>query len=335
MVTRRPLVVPERDTDKGIFKTIIRKISQKLKPEYVTEFIEQGDDKPFKHGYTTSIDQDKSDFKTRIIARVDGKLFRKAGTSVEDFCNLLDKLMVLEPAERLTATQALKDPFFQSLREDIETVQSDYPPQPLKDPPLHIIDCMERRWAVNIAFRIFNKRDDVEWYNHSILFHSLRLFDEYLYRNYHKNKKRESSTTTMGKLHTKVEVHLYFFTCIYMSYKYFTTLYKVHSWKEIFPGSVVSNKSNLDKIVKFENYMLKFVCKHIFFRPTLLEYLDRDLFEGGENSTVHSKDEPLSEDNKDLDVKIYLYEYGNIGMDYEGTTQDLYNQIKKCRGDRE
>ena len=88
---------------------------------------------------------------------------------------------------------------------------------------------------------------------------------------------------------------------------------------------MVSNKSNLDKIVKFENYMLKFVCKHIFFRPTLLEYLDQDIYRNSEN---------LTEDQKDLDVKIYLHEYGNIGMDYDGTTFDLYTQIKKCRGDR-
>lgn len=328
MVTRRPLVVPERDTDKGIFKTIIRKISQRLEPEYITNFIERGDDKPFKHGYTSSIDQDKSDFKTRIIARVDAKIFKKAGTSVESFCSMLDKLMVLEPKDRLTATQALQDPFFQPISEVIVSVQEDYPPKPLDDPPLRIIDCMERRWAVNIAFRIFNKRDDVEWYNHSILFHSLRLFDEYLDKNYDQKSVRTSSTTTMGKLHTKVEVHLYFFTCIYMAYKYFTTLYKVHSWKEIFPGSVVSNKSNLDKIVKFENYMLKFVCKHVFFRPTVLEYLDRDLFNSGDGDQI-------SEDQKDLDVKIYLHEYGTIGMDYEGTTLDLYTQIKKCRGERE
>ena len=326
MVVGRSLVVPERDTDKSIFKAIIRKIPEKMTPEYVTDFIAQGDDKVFTHGYTTATDRDKSDFKTRIIARVDGKIFKRANTSIEEFCDLLDHMMYLDPNRRYTATKALLHPFFSPEREEIDETQQDYPPGPLKDPELHIIDCMERRWAINIAFKIFNNRDEVDWYNHSIIFHSLRLFDEYLYRNYDGKKKPNKSTTTMGRLHTKVEVHMYYFTCIYMAYKYFTTLYKVHSWKEIFPASVVSNKSNLNRIIKFENYMLKFVCKHIFFRPTFLEYLDRDLFEDGKD---------ISEDDKDLDIKLYLCNYGDIGMDYDGTTSELFQQIKSKRGPRE
>jgi len=318
------LVVHERDTDKSIFKTIIKKIPEKMTSQYIDDFIKKGDVKIFKHGYSNLIDEDKSDFKTRIIARMDAKNFIKSGTSIEDFCDLLDNLMYLDPTKRLTATEALKHPFFSHNIEMIENTKKEYPPVPLPDPELHIIDCIERRWAVNIAFRIFNERDNdkVEWYNHSIIFHSLRLFDEYLYRNYDKNKKRETSSATVGKLHTKVEVNLFYFTCIYMSYKYFTTLYKVFSWKQIFPSSIVQNKSNLDKIVKFENFMLKYICKYIFFRPTLLEYLDKELFISGERKT---------EDEKDLDVKIFLYNYGNIDMDYDGYTKDLYEQIKKKR----
>jgi len=331
MITRKPLVVHERDTNISIFKTIIRKIPEKMTCEYITEFIKKGDIKLFNHGYSEIIDDDKSDFKTRIIARVDGKIFKKANTTIDEFCDLLNKLLYLDPKRRLTCTEALQHPIFNYNKSEIKQIREQYPPIPLPDPELHIIDCIERRWAVNIAFRIFNERDSdkVEWYNHSIIFHSLRLFDEYLYFTYEKNKKRDTSTTTMGKLHTKVKVHLFYFTCIYMSYKYFTTLYKVFSWKEIFPKSIVQNNSNLDKIVNFENFMLKYICKYVFFRPTMIEYLDQDLFKNNE------QEESITEDEKDLDIKIFLYNYGNIDMDYDGTTRDLYEQIKKKREKRE
>ena len=171
-----------------------------------------------------------------------------------------------------------------------------------------------------MAFKIFNKRDDLEWYNHHIIFHSLRIFDEYLSQFYDEGKKRDQSTTLLGKMLSKSDVSLQFFTCIYICYKYFSTLYEVLSWKEIFPRFITSKRTNLQKIIKFENFILRHVCKYVLFRPTMIEYLDGD-FSPGEKT----------EDEKELDLKVFLYNYGNIDMNYEGTTEDLYLQIKRGR----
>jgi serine/threonine protein kinase len=321
ILTKRALFMSDRDTDRVIFKTIIKKLPQNFTSEYLTEYIKKGDIEPFKHGYREDIDKEKLSFETKITAKVDISKFSDEKLDLKLFCDLLDNMMKLNPLDRYTSTQALNHSYFNIFRKDhIDPIREKHVPGHIPDQPIKIIDCIERRWAVNISFKIFNRKDDLEWYNHHIVFHSLRLFDEYLARYYEKNKKREESTPTIGKLHTKVEVHLFFFTCIYMSYKYFTALYKVFSWKEIFPKSIVQNKSNLQKIINFENFLLRYTCKYVFFRPTLLEYLDR-------NYPKTKK----TEEEKELDMKIFLYNYGNIDMDYEGTYQDLFSQIQEKR----
>lgn len=336
MITKKPLVIPEKDKSKLVFRAIIRKVQEKFTCEYLDDYISKGKIKSFMHGYTESLDRDKSTFETRILSRVDSKKFTKNKTSIKEFCDLLQNLLWLDPSKRFTATQALEHSFFSRLEPKINQTRIEYPPQEMEDPELHIIDCIERRWAVNIAFRIFNHRfeDGIEWYdhNHHILFHSLRIFDEYLYRYYDKEKTREFSTTTMGKLHTRTDVNIFFFTCIYMSYKYFCTLFSILSWKEIFPQSITQLRSNHKKVIKFENFILKYLCGYSFFRPSLIEYLDRDFLE---RYSIDRIGDPLLEEEKELDVKILLLNYGNINMNYNGTTKDLYEQIKKARSKNE
>ena len=322
IVTKRPLIQIDRDTDKSIFREIIKKIPQKLTTKYILDYIKKGDIDRFKPNYSELIDKNKPSFKEKIAQKIDISHFERDEVDINQFCDLLDNIMILDPNKRFTATQSLDHPFFDSFREDfIVNMREEYPPIKIENQKIKIIDCIERRWAVNIAFKIYNKRDELEWCGAPghLIFHSLRIFDEYLSQYYEEAKKREESDSQMGKMLSKSDVTLQYFTCIYICYKYFSALYEMHPWKKIFPKFITNNSSNLEKIINFENFILKYVCKFILFRPTMIEYLDDDFSSRGE----------VSDEEKELDVKIFLYNYGNLDMNYEGTMKDLYEQIKR------
>lgn len=328
ILTKRPFIQLEKDTPRSIFKEIIQTTPEQFTVEFLTDYIKKGDIDFFRHNYNEESNRYKKSFKQKIEKKIDVSKIKNEDFDLEQFYDLLENLTKLDPSERYTATESLSHPFFKENWEDrISNTRKKYPLSELEDVPLVIIDCIERRWAVNIAFRIFNMRHELDWYNHHIVFHSLRLFDEYLAKFYEKKKVRSESTTTLGKMHSKSEVNIYFFTIIYMVYKHFTALYEVHSWKVIFPKFITQNSANLTKIVNFENFMLQIVCKYVIFRPTLIEYLDKDY----KDRYRSKKDLDNIELEKELDLKIFLYEYGNIDMSYNGTIGDLYRQISQAR----
>ena len=98
-------------------------------------------------------------------------------------------------------------------------------------------------------------------------------------------------------------------------YKYFSTLYRIFSWDEIFP-SHIAKEENIETIVSFERLIIKEVCKYQVFDKSLIEMLDQDYSQ-------------KSEKQKQLDLRKYLINYGNIGTNYNGTLQDFYSQIKE------
>ena len=190
---------------------------------------------------------------------------------------------------------------------------------PLKDfskEPLKIYDCLERRWACNILIKIYNRRDDLEWYSDHLLFHSLRIYDEYIKYCFENSEieKREKAEKGLGKILTEEENSINFYTCIYMIYKYFCTLYKLFTWEDIFPKHLALN-SNIKRVEDFEKFMLEKVCKYSIFKPTILEFL---------NDEYQDK----SFKSRDLDIRTYFMNYCSININYTGTTEDLYKQIR-------
>ena len=171
--------------------------------------------------------------------------------------------------------------------------------------------------ASNILIKIYNNRNSLEWYSDHLIFHSLRLFDQYLSYAYNNPEisKREKGEKGMGKLHSEQENSIKFYTCLYIVYKYFTSLYQLHTWDEIFPRHL-SIDSNVAKVEDFEKFILKEVVNYTVFKPTFLEYLSEDYT--AKNSKL-----------KDLDIRNYFMNYCNLTVNYQGTMEDLYNQVKQ------
>ena len=311
MLMKKPLIQTRKESCKHVFKEIINTVPGELSKEYVSKYIKNGWCDYFKHGY---INKYKKSFEKMLRERVDEEDFNSEGGTYLEFCELLNKILILDYEKRYTATDCLKDPFFSVFTPYIEEMRNKYPvDKKLQDSKIKIIDCLERRWAINIMFKIYNNRDDVDWYSDHIVFHTIRLFDEYL-EHFYRDLQRDKCEKGIGRLHTEQEVNIIFYTCIYIIYKYFSTLYKIHKWTEIFPKHI-GIKENSSKVETYERLCLKHVCKYSVFKPTILEYLDRDYID-------------KSQKERDLDVRKYLINYGNIEMDYEGTMEDLYSQIR-------
>lgn len=97
-------------------------------------------------------------------------------------------------------------------------------------------------------------------------------------------------------------------------YKYFSTLYRIFTWEEIFPTHI-AKEENIEVIVSYEKLIIKEVCNYQVFDKSLIEMLDQDYMSKNDKQ-------------KQMDIRKYLINYGNIGTDYKGNLQDFYHQIK-------
>ncbi len=205
-------------------------------------------------------------------------------------------MLCLDPDERISATRALNHPFFNWTREHIELVRKEYPPEPPPLPFYEIRPCIERRWVVALAFRIYNKnvarnrRIDLtylgcvevdeeymdenctEWYSDRVLFHAIDLFDQYLLYRLEEDEDtlRYTETELMGRLLTKKQTYLYFYVCLYIMHKYYATLEIPRDWDQVAPEIYHSVKDKRDAMT-FEELIVNNVVKIEIFRKTLLE----------------------------------------------------------------
>lgn len=317
IITKKPFIYCKKDSSKSVFKYIVSILPQKLKTQDVTNFVKNGDCNRFKHGYSEDLTPQKKSFMEHMKEFVEIEDFHKSDGTIEEFCDLLDNIFILDPVKRFTASQCLDHKFFDGYRKYITEMREKYPPVKPSVDDLEIVDCLERRWASNILIKIYNNRNSLEWYSDHLIFHSLRLFDQYLSYAYNNPEisKREKGEKGMGKLHSEQENSIKFYTCLYIVYKYFTSLYQLHTWDEIFPRHL-SIESNVVKVEDFEKFILKEVVNYTVFKPTFLEYLSEDYT--AKNSKL-----------KDLDIRNYFMNYCNLTVNYQGTMEDLYNQVKQ------
>lgn len=197
------------------------------------------------------------------------------GATYEEFIDLLDKILKIDPSERLTASQALAHPFFKPYQNIIEWSRGHFPPSIKSEPRLDIIDCIERKWAMQVAFKIFNQRADLKWYKHRILFQSIDMFDRYLvYCEGLENENFKIPSKYNGKYLTREETNLKFRICLYMAIKYFVTLSIPDPYEDIFEDEY-TGESALIEAENFEQELLHKVFRFRVYRETIFEAADR------------------------------------------------------------
>jgi len=241
--------------------------------------------------------------------------FNKKGGSLEDFLDLMKKCLQINPKKRISVSDALKHPFFSIFFGYIEDIRKNFPPVVPSPNQITIYNCLERKWAANIAFSVFNDKDTVVWYKETVLFHALDLFDRYLEWAFKQGNSRvelrEGESEFAGRLHTKEETELRFYTCLYIMHKYCSTLLHPLDWKNFFPKHLRTDENEL-LAENFEFLLIKTVCNYKIYRETFLEIIDKF-------DHPHSSIEFIS---------FLLDSYGRAS-DYIGSIEGLYRIVMK------
>lgn len=178
----------------------------------------------------------------------------------QQLLDLLDGLLQINPNSRLSATEALEHPYFDSDRDIIEASRATHPP--IDDSPDTIIIPVSSRrdMGILIAYEIYNDRSmksvshtykDRWWYSHRILFMSISIFDRYLLWIEENQEDIELS---------QEDIELRFVVCLYISIKYNMNMMVPPSFSDILPPST-DNSSIMIRAEEIEEEILVKVSK--------------------------------------------------------------------------
>ena len=147
--------------------------------------------------------------------------YPKKGAKYEDFIDLLEHILVLDPEKRYSIKNVLNHKFFEPYKKSIiDWSRKHYPPIRERSPRITIIPCRERRWACKVAFRLFNARVKTNvspWYKHRIIFQSIDMFDRYIVYldNNNTNNKNPIVSKYHGKYITRYQAELRYLVSFY------------------------------------------------------------------------------------------------------------------------
>lgn len=195
----------------------------------------------------------------------------------DNFKKLLSGMMKIDPAVRLTASQALNHDFFKDYSSEIAMVREKWKPydEEYFNPKIRIHDCEERKWVTSIISYFYNKQNEIDpatskrrfdWFQIRILFHTLSLYDRFLqfYFEYGMDQTQKQTEESAG---------FCFIVCLYISIKYFLTLLEPCQFHKLI-NEKYRNLDGMKKAEDFEWFMLYYVLKFKVYQPTLYEAAD-------------------------------------------------------------
>jgi serine/threonine protein kinase len=335
---RFPESIGNDECDQTAFKTIIETMPDSFTNSDINEFMNKGRKKYFEQSYTVSHfkknakgdnvfkfkNKSAKPFLEIIKGNVNVRKFNTQCGNISHFADLLTKMIKLNPEDRLTASECLNHKFFSLpvIKQNIKEFRESYPQKEI-DTDIVIIDCIERKWAVNALLKIYNERKiNKKFYCHQILFQSLRIFDECLCYKKEKMLKEHNPepkvTLDRGKYFTKEKTLMIIHVCFYIMYKHFNTLSITEEWSAIFPSEMYKEGEEddfLEEMTKCELFITDKVCKYFLYKPSFLDIITEE-----ENSKK-------ANDQISLEFINYFYNYSKL-KDYRGSLKDLYSKIK-------
>lgn len=201
--------------------------------------------------------------------------FDKSFGKLEDYLDMIEKLLMVDPNRRFDATQCLNHKCFTDFRKYIQEMRMAYPPFDLTffNYKIKVSGRKERQYAIKFALSFYNDRTyndstrglcyKYPWYSHRIIFQSIDIFDRFL----------EICKDTLSE----ETVELYYITCLYVSIKYFLTMPLPGTFSSLLPSKYKTCEgyvSYLKICENFEWYLLATCLKFNIYRPTLYETAD-------------------------------------------------------------
>jgi len=224
--------------------------------------------------------------------------FNKSSGNINDFCDLLKKMLEIDPMKRYDAKKCLQHSFFKKYFTYIRDMKEKNPIENYRIRKVRIINCIERRWGANLLLTL--KKKSV--FDYILGFSSMYIFDRYLSLKFEKDH-RKNATKDLGKIMTQLESELTMCVCFYLIYKFIRT-FKITSWNKIIPIEYHKYKDDLILIEK--NLVSKYLNYEIYIK-NLIDYID--------------------EEKKQDCINNIFMNYLCLGQDFDGTLTELYEGL--------
>lgn len=204
------------------------------------------------------------------------ELFAKEAGDLASFADLLSRMLTFNWEKRITVSEALDHPFFTSHRERICLTRSVQPLNICEEVALCPLPCIERTWMADLAMLIFRNGGNGryrQWYQHRVLFQAISLFDRYLRQQEVHMDQNVVESAYLGRLHSKHDAELRFLVCLYLCFKYFSSIYLPVSYETVV-GKRFSSPADLAAAEAFEMTIVRDYFNCDIYRPTIYEAAD-------------------------------------------------------------
>jgi p38 MAP kinase len=152
----------------------------------------------------------------------------------ENICEVLDKLLDMDPKKRVSAYDCLDLPLFDSYRNYINQNRKVHGPRFNLGYKYSMIDSDVRKECMGYVNSIYSGRYDFEWYSHRKLFHAIDIFDRIL-----RYKDRNGEILSLNRAEE------YFFCSLILSIKHFTSLVLLPDLTKMLPNTKNTNFAKL------------------------------------------------------------------------------------------
>jgi len=188
------------------------------------------------------------------------QIFEGSPKDINNFEDFLSKILVLDPAKRMTASKLLAHPFLAEHFDHIEMIKEKHPPVPAPQLKYRIIDCHQRKKLMTMLQQVIEQRQKYKWFSFRKIFLCHDILDRLVrYWDY------------LG--HTEKDLTAWFNVSLYIAIKYFTSLRDPVLLKEL------TTDSNPD-YESMEIEIIEKVLNQEIFRKNLYESLsEQGVFE--------------------------------------------------------
>ena len=280
MVCKKPFLRNVEDNN----STLLNKILCKLPTSVPQKLVKKMTKNKISVAKISSNFERKSFIESMNLSKKFIDDFNSTPGSLSELEDLLEKTLCFDPNERHSANTISNHVFFDFNKEHMDAIRISHEPIPQTLPYFKIMPCIERKWVSSLVFELYNTNKNPNlnttlteyipeslssWYSSRVIFHAIDLFDRYIVKCFKNVDKDKTETSTEGRFHNKHTTYLYFYTCLYIMHKYYSTLEMPEEWGNFVP-SIYKSEECITVSRQFENNLLHSI-KNQIYRKTLLE----------------------------------------------------------------
>lgn len=186
----------------------------------------------------------------------------------DNVLSLIESLLVFNHKKRKNSKECLDSPLFDLYRKEINESRRKYIEVNNYQNLIIKNNIIEEEWCADLIKKLLKNKNEL--ITTKIIFHSLELFNRYLYKYIH-NCNPKIETGIQGKYLSKNETRLTFYVCIYIFIKYFNTLIVIPPFDEFF-SDISKSESEICEKIEFD-IVYKYFEKSLLYVETIYEFM--------------------------------------------------------------